>query len=100
MSTRLTRTHLKVPVFQNSDESPYRNLVAHGLVKVVGDDTCSVEYDKGHEVPKAATHQALPSLAAFEQRVAAVDCFVTVGIILDSAGLKSLFVKDLFPADD
>ena len=74
MSTRLTRTHLKVPVFQNSDESPYRNLVAHGLVKIVGDDTCSIEYDKGHEVPKAATHQALPSLAAFEQRVAAVDC--------------------------
>ena len=68
-------------------------------MKVVGDDTCSVEYDKGHEVPKAAT-QALPSLAAFEQRVAAVDCFVTVGIIPDNAGLKSLFVKDLFPADD
>ena len=66
---------------------------------MVGDDTCSVEYDKGHEVPEAVT-QALPSLAAFEQRVAAVDCFVTVGTIIDDVGLKSLFVKDLFPADD
>ena len=68
-------------------------------MKVVGNDTCSVEYDKGHEVPEAAT-QALPSLAAFEQRVAAVDCFVTVGTIIDDVGLKSLFVKDLFPTDD
>ena len=65
----------------------------------MGDDTCSVEYDKGHEVSKAAT-QALPSLAAFEQCVAAVDCFVTVGIILDNADLKSPVVKDLFPTDD
>lgn len=79
-------THLKVPVFQNSNESPYLDLVAHGLVKVEGDDTCSVEYDKGHSVPEAAT-QALQSLTA-------VDCFVTVGITLDNAGLKSLFVKD------
>ena len=68
-------------------------------MKVAGDDTCSVEYDKGHKVPEAAT-QALPSLAAFEQRVGAIDCHVTVGIILDNAGLKSRFVKDLFPADD
>ena len=43
--------------------------------------------------------QALPSLAAFEQRGGS-RLFCIVGTIIDDVGLKSLFVKDLFPKDD
>ena len=41
-----------------------------------------------------------PHLPQALQSLTAVDSLVTVGIIVDNAGLKSLFVKDLFPADD
>ena len=66
-------------------------------MRVVGDDSCSVEYDKGHRTPAT---EALPSLAGIEQRLATADCSATVGMIIDDVGLNSLFVKDLFPDED
>lgn len=47
-------------------------------------------YCYGHRTPVL---EALTSLAT-------VDCSVTVGMIIDAVGLKSLFVKDLFPDED
>ncbi len=90
------KTHLQVPFIKASYPERGR-LVAHGVVKVAGDDTCSVEYDKGHRTPAT---EALPSLAGIEQRLATADCFVTVGTIIDDVGLNSIFVKDLFPVED
>lgn len=80
-----SRTQLKVPVLQTSNVGLYPSLLADGVVRIVGDETCSVEYDRGHATPGVAT-EGLKS-----HRLA--ECFATVEEILTTTSLKS-WTKD------
>lgn len=94
------KTHLKVPIYR-SDEEENLFYYADGLVKIVGNDTCGVEYAKGrHPVLKIALEPMDGNSEATYRTIQKIRCTEVIKKIIDDAGLKSYVVENLFPGED
>ena len=90
------KTHLKVPIYR-SDEEENLFFYADGLVKIVGNDTCGVEYDKGRNpVLKIALEFEDDDPEATERNRQRIRCTKLIEKIIDDARLKSYVVENLF----
>ena len=90
-------THLEVPV--THDAGGY--LVADGIVKIVGDESCGVEYDKGRDpILKVALEPIDSDPRATERNREKIRCTDIIGTMIANTGLTSLLVEGLFPIDD
>lgn len=90
------KTHLKVPLYRN-DEDENLWLYANGVVKIVGNDTCGVEYDKGRNpVLKIALEFEDDDPEATERNRQRIRCTKLIEKIIDDARLKNYVVENLF----
>jgi antitoxin component YwqK of YwqJK toxin-antitoxin module len=90
------KTHLKVPIYRN-DESERQRIYADGLVKIVGNDNCAVEYEEGRNpVLNVALEFEEGDSQATERNRQRLRCTDLIEKIIDGARLKNYVVENLF----
>ena len=94
------KTHLKVPIYRGDVEENLFHY-ADGIVKIVGNDTCAVEYDKGRNpVLKIVLEPMDDDSEATERNMQRIRCTELIEKIIDDARLKSYVVENLFSGED
>lgn len=84
------KTHLEVPIYRSDVEENLFHY-ADGLVRIVGNDTCGVEYDKGRNpVLKIALEFEDEDPEATERNRQRIRCTKLIEKIIDDVGLKSI----------